>query len=90
MSGGAYKYPMKPVFIDQLAVDVVVCEHLYMKLTSAEKRHAVHGLIQQGLTHYQVGQIMHIATETVFRLSRQPPPPVLDIDKEGQCVLVDG
>lgn len=88
--GGSYKYPMEPVFIDQLAVDFVVCDHLYMRLTSAEKRHAVHRLIAQGLTHSEIGIVMRLAKETVSRLALQPPPPILDIDQHGQCVLVDG
>lgn len=90
MSGGSYKYPMEPVFIDQLAVDFVVGEHRYMRLTAAEKRHAVHRLIAQGLTHSQIADVMRIAKDTVSRLALHPPPPILDIDKNGQCVLVDG
>ena len=88
-SGGMARYTsMKPVFIDQVAVDVVVYEHRWMKLTSAEKRHAVHRLLEQrGMTPTRVADLMRMSGSTVQRILENPPPPILDVDPDtGELV----
>lgn len=82
-------YSMDPAFIDALAVDVVVQERRYLKLTSAEKRHAAHRLQKQGMTTEQVARILKVTDRTVARMWAQPPPPILDIDEDGQYVSVE-
>lgn len=79
----------EPVFIDMLAVDVVVCEHRYMKLTPAEKRHAVHRLRKQGMSFNDIAELLRITQRTVLRLTEAPPQPVLDIDEHGNRFLVE-
>lgn len=72
-----------PKFIDMLAVDVVVVEHTYMRLTPAEKRHAAHGLAKQKLDARQIAAILHVSIRTVERLLDKPPPAILDVDQDG-------
>lgn len=81
-------YTDKPRFIDQLAVDFVVGEHRYMKLTPAEKHHAVHRLLAQGLTRPEIVPILRITLRSVQRMSEVPPPPILDIDEHGKRIPV--
>lgn len=82
-------YSMDPAFIDALAVDVVVSEHRYLKLTSAERRHAAHRLVKQGLTFEQVARVLRVTNRSVCRMLAQPVPPALDIDEDGQYVSVE-
>ena len=89
--GGIARYTsMKPAFIDQEAVDVVVYEHRWMKLTSVEKRHAVHRLMRQsGMTPERVIRLLRISGTTFKRILENPPPPILDVDAEtGELVSV--
>ena len=81
----------RPAFIDQVAVDIVVYEHRYMKLTTAEKRHAVHRLIEQvGMTPTRIADLLHLSGTTVQLILTNPPPPVLDVDAEsGELVSID-
>lgn len=88
-SGIPYR-SQKPTFIDQLAVDFVVQERRYMKLTPAEKRHAAHGLSARGLTIEQIAQVLRVSDRTVLRLVAQDPPPILDVDEDGNYVDVEG
>lgn len=88
-SKGYPNYSDRPRFIDQLAVDVVVSERRYMKLTSAEKQHAAHRLHRMGLTPKQIGEILHVTSRTADRLLRLPPPPILDVDEHGNFVNCD-
>lgn len=79
----------EPVFIDMLAVDVVVCEHRYMRLTPAEKRHAAHRLRKQGMPFNGIAELLRVTQRSVLRLLEAGPQPILDIDEHGNCVLVD-
>lgn len=88
-SRGYQPYSDSPTFIDFLAVDVVVLEHRYMKLTSGEKRHAAHRLRDnQHLTGDQIARILHVTDRTVCRMLAQPPPPALDVDEHGAFISV--
>lgn len=79
----------KPRFIDQLAVDFVVREHRYMNLTPGERRHAAHRLVlQAGVTHLRISEILRCTPRTVERLLSVPPPPMLDVNEDGQRFLV--
>lgn len=91
MSGGDYS-TTRPAFIDQLAVDLVVCEHRRLRLTPSERRHAAHRLHhgQQGLTFSEVAEVLGVTRRTVERLLQYPPPPILDVDEHGQIVNEDG
>jgi hypothetical protein len=91
MSGGDYS-TSRPAFIDQLAVDLVVCEHRRLKLTPSERRHAAHRLHhgQQGLTFSEVAEVLGVTRRTVERLLQYPPPPILDVNEHGQIVNEDG
>lgn len=84
------QYSTEPRFVDQLAIDVVVLEHRYMKLTAAEKQHAAHGLAKQGLETQRIAEIMRVADRTVLRILKEDPPPTLDIDADGQYVDAEG
>ena len=89
--GGIARYTsMKPAFIDQEAVDVVVYEHRWMKLTSAEKRHAVHRLMEQKtMTPTRIADLLRMSGTTIQRILENPPPPILDVDAEtGELVSV--
>src|SRR5690349_6695176 len=80
------EYSDAPKFVDKLAVDFVVSERRHMPLTVAEKRHAAHRLAQQGLTRFQIAEILRITPRTAQRMVSQPPPPMLDIDERGQQI----
>lgn len=80
------EYSSEPQFVDMLAVDVVVSEQRYMKLTTAEKRHAVHRLNSNGVTQLKIAEILRITPRTVLRILDYPPPPILDINEEGMYV----
>lgn len=89
MAHNKYDYSDAPRFIDQLAVEFVVREHLHLKLTPAEKRHAAHRLNEQfGVTHERIGFILHCTRRTVERLLSVPPPPILDVNEHGKRFLV--
>lgn len=85
----SYTESDEPVFIDMLAVDVVVCEHRYMRLTPAEKRHAAHRLRKQGMSFNDISALLRVTQRSVLRLLDAGPQPALDIDEHGNCVLVD-
>lgn len=80
----------RPRFIDQIAVDIVVLEHRYMRLKPTEKRHAAHRLRAQRLTQQQIADIMRITKRSVERLLSKPPPPILDISEDGEYVAISG
>lgn len=82
-------YSEEPAFIDFLAVDMVVSEHRWMKLTSGEKRYAAHLLYKQGLTGEQISQILRVTQRSAERMLAQQPPPALDVDENGQYVSVE-
>lgn len=91
MSRGDYaEYRCDPAFIDLLAVDIVVIERKYMKLTAAEKLHAAHRLHDQGLGPLEISEIMRITARTVCRLLSAKPPPILDVDECGRYVDDNG
>lgn len=76
-----------PVFIDTLAVDIAVLEHRFMQLTAAEKRHAAHRLSKQvGVSYSMIAGILRVTERTVLRLLKYPPPPVLDVNADGQII----
>lgn len=83
-------YDGHPRFVDRLALDVVVREHRYMNLTTPERRHACHQLSAQGLDSERIADIMHINARTVLRMLEKPPPPMLDINEDGNYVTEDG
>lgn len=90
MSNGDYS-SCKPTFIDQLAIDMAVIERRRVKLTSAEKRHAVHRLChQQNLSFNQIAEVLGMTQRTVARMLKYPPPPILDVNELGQVVAEDG
>ena len=80
----------KPAFIDQVAVDIVVYEHRWMKLTTAEKRHAVHRLVEQvGMSPTRIADLLRLSGTTVQVILSYPPPPILDVDAEtGELVSI--
>lgn len=80
-------YSDKPRFIDQIAIDVVVSERRYMKLTPSEKRHAAHRLARYA-SHQEIATILRVTKRTVERLLEYPPPPILDVDEHGEKFLV--
>jgi len=85
----SYTESDEPVFIDMLAVDVVVCEHRYMRLTPAEKRHAVHRLRKQGMGFNAIAELLRVTQRTAVRLADALPQPALDIDEYGNVILVE-
>lgn len=91
MVADADSYSQEPRFVDQLAVELVVSEHRYMKLTIPERRHAVHRMTkEQGLNADKVADILRITPRTVSRILSIDPPPILDVDMDGNYVTEDG